>query len=205
MERLMNILGMLLLLGAMSYCKKAEKAPGPQTVFMLKPADNLADIDYEIYSLILETNFSSTGNLVVTQETSHMGGPLSSDYYAHTLPPLGTQIDSTGFVDFNAKNEKVYNLGNNFHVDTRLVTLISADEIQDLFGSSDGWDQYYKRYPGSGGTISFSRIGYNTDQTEALVETGQASGSLSGYGMLIYLKKENNSWKITGSVNTWIS
>jgi hypothetical protein len=52
--------------------------------------------------------------------------------------------------------------------------------------------------------LSFSRIGFNIDRTEAIFEINYYF-PLAGSGYIIHLKKENNIWMVFNIVMIWIS
>ncbi len=118
------------------------------------------------------------------------------------------ELDTAVFWDPVILKDSVYYLENRFSVAPKTVSLITAEEIQYIFSNSDinaGWEEFYRRYPNSSGTISFSRIAYNADKTQAMVDMGNMYASLGGEGRLIFLELENNGWKILLSMLTWIS
>jgi len=52
--------------------------------------------------------------------------------------------------------------------------------------------------------LSFSRIGFNNNKTEAILEVNYFFPH-AGSGFIIHLKKENNLWIIINRIMTWIS
>jgi len=53
--------------------------------------------------------------------------------------------------------------------------------------------------------VSFSRIQFDKTKNYGVLTGGITYGKLSGYGVIIYIKKESNKWTIDEIVNTWIS
>ncbi len=146
-------------------------------------------------------------NLVVIQEVES-GGPFNNHAYIQFLKEQYPELDTMVFWDPVYAKDTVYYLENKFSVPSKNVFLISAEEIQYIFHNDDinvGWEEFYRRYPNSSGTISFSRIGYNTNKTQAMVGLGNMYASLGGEGSLIFLKLENNRWVIVKIIPTWIS
>ncbi len=42
--------------------------------------------------------------------------------------------------------------------------LIGSEEMEDIFQiDRDGWGEFYQHYPDSPGTITLSRVGFNSD------------------------------------------
>jgi hypothetical protein len=188
----------------LSGCSKEDSGNEPK--FQLKTSDNLDDLDYRVYSRILDEIFDAE-SLVAMQEVES-GGPFNNHAYIQFLKEQYPELDTMVFWDPVFANDTVYYLENKFSVPSKKVSLISAEEIQYIFHNGDineGWEEFYRRYPNSPGTISFSRIGYNTNKTQAMVGLGNMYASLGGEGSLVFLKLEYNRWVIVKIIPTWIS
>ena len=88
--------------------------------------------------------------------------------------------------------------------------LIPADLIEGFFTKKGpgGWADFFKRFPGSGGYVVMSAVGFNPDKTLALVYAGHACGGLCGGGAYHLLKKADGKWteiKWPGTTCTWVS
>jgi hypothetical protein len=199
------VLYSLFLLTLVPSCSKDDNGNSPG--FKLRDSDNLDEMDYRLYSQVLKEMFPDAENLVVSQEV-RSGGPFNNSSYVRSLKEQYPAIDTMVFWDPVFEKDSVYYLENKFSVTSKKVYLISAEEIQSIFSNSEingGWAEFYRRYPNSSGTISFSRIGYNADKTQAMVNMGNMYASLGGEGHLIFLKLENHKWKIALALPTWIS
>jgi len=178
--------------------------------FKLSTADKLDDNEYQIYSLILKEKFTFTNYLVVKQKTSKSNSisvAIANNYYQ----PLKTEfpnLDTTIFTALVENNVLAYNLDNKFNISTKTATLISNEESLYLFNSKDvnqSWSNFYRKYPNSKGMIEMSRVGFSSDKSQAIVAVGYYYGSLGADGLLIYLTKEQNSWRIIKTINSWVS
>ena len=69
----------------------------------------------------------------------------------------------------------------------------------------EDWKTFYRMFPHSNGYIRFSRAGFNRAGDEAFVSTAWMSGSLSGEGRYILLRKNDGRWNIETSITTWVS
>ena len=77
--------------------------------------------------------------------------------------------------------------------------MISAEELEEYFDDWFHWDWFYDKYPNSNGLIVFTRIGYNSDKSQAIVriEHVRGDGARDGEGYIVYIEKNNNNeWKI---------
>jgi hypothetical protein len=70
------------------------------------------------------------------------------------------------------------------------------------------WDDYYRRYPASGGFYWFSAVGFNPARTRALVDMGHACGELCGNGGPRFFEKKGGKWReahVLATVTEWFS
>lgn len=85
-------------------------------------------------------------------------------------------------------------------------TFISDKDVEALFKpGSPGWEEFYRKFPNTGGFWSFSSPGYNQQHTEALLYVSHACGDLCGTGHLYLLRKEDGKWIVKNRLMLWIS
>jgi hypothetical protein len=108
--------------------------------------------------------------------------------------------------DFQSKNNQPSLLDNFFDIKAR-VFLISAEEVEHLFGRGGGWwDAFYQKYPKSQGLLTLSQVGFNPEKNQALVYVGNQRGGLDGGGSYILLtREEDDDWIIADSAGMWES
>ena len=201
MKTIKYIIISLFILTLVTNCSNEDGMDEPE--FVLKNPDYLDDMDYQIYSLILQEKFSNTNYLVINQEISKKS---SMNIEIEKFQYLETEIldfDALVFSDFIIKNDTIYNLDNKFNITSKEITLISSDEIDYL--QDKNWDEFYKKYPNTNGLIGMSRIGFNLDKNQAIVEIELVSGFNLVQGSLLFLKKENDEWKIISTIYIWTS
>jgi hypothetical protein len=129
---------------------------------------------------------------VKTVESSYLVGP-------------DVKLDTELIDEFNSKNEKFHPLSNSFTAD-RKVVLLSKDESTEIFNNG-GWDEFYKRYPQSGGIFMLSRVGFNANRDCAFLYIDSLSGPRTGAGYFVLLQKSKASgkWYIVKHIPLWIS
>ena len=92
---------------------------------------------------------------------------------------------------------------------TKLVLSVpcASDEISIKDGEHprDYWDRFYEKYPGSQGSMSISRVGFNTDGSEALVYVGNYAYDLAGEGFHVLLVRKGDTWVVHRKETAWIS
>lgn len=88
--------------------------------------------------------------------------------------------------------------------------LVPNLEVKSFFDQNgiDGWQDFYKKYPKSGGVNELSAVGFNPDKTLAIVYAGHSCGELCGGGTYHFLEKKNDAWseaKWPGGTCAWAS
>ena len=88
--------------------------------------------------------------------------------------------------------------------------LVSKASIHNYFAIAgvDGWREFYRKYPDSGGYITMSAVGFNADKTIAIVYMGHSCGGLCGGGTYHFLRKAEGKWsefQWPGSSCMWVS
>ena len=116
--------------------------------------------------------------------------------------------DSTAINDFAQRNLESHSL--RYLSTLRLgipIGLVSRETLSSLpHGDPEKyWGEFYRRYPGSGGSISFSAIGYGPDGNLALLMVATGCGSLCGAGYNVVVKKDAGRWRVRAIQMTVVS
>lgn len=168
--------------------------------------------EYAVYSALLNDGGPHTKTdrlLVIIDQPSpwvSFSDEENDKFYAD-LKKSSSVLMSETVDDLQAKNKEHYTLTRRFNTKSQYV-LISEKEMKDFFkqGVGDGWGKFYKKYPGSGGFLTFSRVGFNADKTQALVYHAYSCGGLCGGGTYYLLIKKNSVWVVKGSIGpAWVS
>jgi hypothetical protein len=120
------------------------------------------------------------------------------------LSPLAGLEDAT-MDDFQTRNAEPLVLGDFFRLPRVLVNFISAAQLGQLLQRGDGWKAFYRRYPGAGGLVTVSRVGFNEARTAALVYVGVQTHGLGGWGVLSLFWKDKGVWRKQGEQRLWLS
>lgn len=83
------------------------------------------------------------------------------------------------------------------------IKLISSEEINYIF--QNGWESFYDEYGDSRGLVSFSKIAFSDDGSQAILECSQSFGPLFGERYVIILVKENDIWILKTPIATVFS
>ena len=175
--------------------------------FPLEPSDQIDSEDYDLYSFILDETFSS-GKIVISQETKDYIRLTDDSDYLDYFRDKFSNFDTTLVENLNEVNDTTYLFEDQFHSDNNQLILVSPDELAHIFNDRDvngNWQEFYQRYEDAAGYIEFTRIGYNDDKTQAILEAGHYYGSLGAEGSIIYLVKQGGSWVIKDRMMTWVA
>ncbi len=174
------------------------------------------DGEYAVYSAVIADMFS--GNkvtfdtqakvrvLVIKDHT--VSDPLRADIESQDWKYLKENFPSVSqeaINDFVAKNKEAHQLKDAFSVGLN-HTMVKKDEINQMFkGGEGGWEEFYKRFPDSGGFVGISRAGFNPEMDQALVYMEHGCGGLCGTGHYLLLEKSDGKWKVANKFRAWIS
>jgi hypothetical protein len=66
------------------------------------------------------------------------------------------------------------------------------------------YEPFFSRFPDSYGALTFSRVAFNRDLTEAFFYTEHLCG-LCGEGKFVYMRKTKGKWAVADTAGTWVS
>ena len=108
-------------------------------------------------------------------------------------------VDSAAISDFQKRNSESRSLRYLSLPDLSVpIVLVSRQTLQSFLhnGPEPYWSEFYRRYPGSNGEISFSSIGYSADGNVALLVLDQGCGSLCGALSNVVVRRERGRWRV---------
>jgi len=84
--------------------------------------------------------------------------------------------------------------------------LVSSTQLEPIFCYHCGfWPAFYKQFPGSQGVLTFSRVGFSADGTQAFFYYSNRCEGLCGTGDFVIMEKHNGQWAIQQEINMWVS
>lgn len=84
--------------------------------------------------------------------------------------------------------------------------VVDSARLEPIFKKGGGdWPAYFKQFPGSPGLLTFSRVGFSPDGTQALFYLSATCGGLCGSGYYIVMEKHSGQWVIKKEINVWVS
>jgi hypothetical protein len=173
------------------------------------PTPTAPDIEAEeeaVYAALFDEIYGEPQMLVLAAETET--GAMSVENTDSTLEYILSQmgeVDEATVGSFRVRNDAAYPLRPDMDLGLPYV-LLTRSQFNEIFDvNTSGWDVFYTRYPNSPGLTSVSRVGFNTDFTQALVYIGTQSHWLAGSGFYVLLEKTGDGWQVEQHVMTWIS
>jgi hypothetical protein len=155
--------------------------------FLTQPTPKIPAAEYEVYAQLIQARYDS--KLFVIQRQSDVAGEMEQE----VLPELAPGCAA----DFLAKNKQPHTWERAFPLQAKYVLVRSAD------WDDKDWDTFAKQFPGADGVLSLSRVGFNADQTEAIVSVFMLYQPLSGSGVTLLMHKEGTRWKVKKTL--WVT
>ena len=106
--------------------------------------------------------------------------------------------------DFIINNKKVISIKNYFN-GTNQVHSLPPEDYSSIQSISHKFKVLHESLPNFYGMYSFSNIGFNQDNTQAILYVYYDCGSLCGSGSFYILKKENNIWEVESIEQIYVS
>lgn len=158
----------------------------------------VSDEEYEIYSSVIKQIYvqPETKLLMIEERT------FRYDFGSENDEPWrdkrkGVTIDESAAEDYEAKYSRQWLLNKaSFKLPVK-INLITDLDLKAIFHGNWGelqWINYYRRFPDSGGFVMLSRVGFNTQHTQALLYVGSRCGPRCGDIHFLLLEKANGTW-----------
>lgn len=182
----------------------------------LRPNSDLADAEqYAVLSAYIEPNLtgyshdlgSHRDEIVIAAKTTFSEPILNSN----KLKQYRSLVLSTGHAkasihdlsrslvfEFWATNLKDLTLERRLQLAAH-YELATEDEMRQYPSAA-----FFARFPNSYGALTFSRVAFSRDLTEAFFYTEHLCG-LCGEGKFVYMRKIAGKWVVVDTASTWIS
>jgi hypothetical protein len=142
--------------------------------------------------------------------------------WAVDAPPYDSLIDkiyrflTRGWADSSVRTETVENFlvksCSTGHLSRTFPTDLPRSFVASANVRFEGWPiqkngppSFEKLFPGAGGVISLSRVGFDSGQDEAMVSVSFVCGGLCGEGWHYILKKRRGKWEVAAKRMIWVS
>jgi hypothetical protein len=166
------------------------------------PPSEIETEEYAVYSAMIRQNpiGYNLGSSILIRELTVSGVDDLERALEHARPVPARLADS-----YRSRNAALYALQPNLDVELDYA-LMPEEEFEEIFSRGGSvWARFQDRYPEASGVVFFSRVGFGTNEDEALVLMGYRCGDLCGSGGLYRLVKEEGSWKVQEALMIWES
>jgi hypothetical protein len=188
--------GLLLLILLLCSC-----GPGSLTA-TVTPSPNIEEEELAIYSALIRQNpigYNLGSFFVVREQTV-----ADFDMFERTLENVH-RLPSSLVDSYRSRNAATYTLGPNLDIEQDYV-MMPQEVFEEIFIKRGSlWTDFEAKYPGASGFVTFSRVGFDAEADEALVDMGYRCGDLCGAGGLYLLVKEDGNWKVQEALMAWQS
>jgi hypothetical protein len=168
-----------------------------------------------VYAAVVDTMFPPRLNnrtLVVSQTRSNVDREHLVEAYWSSLAAV-PGVERSAVADFEQADRTPRKINvlpshsgtNELIEDSVLTNLPRGYATPPGREPSNYWRAFRARFPGAGGMVSFTRVGFSDNRRQALVEVSRSCGSLCGGGYNVLLEKQNGRWRVVQQINTWVS
>jgi len=133
------------------------------------------------------------------------GQPIPWDKEAKLLRTKATVLQQSTLDAYRKVNAQPAFLRRSLHapMDYQLVT---SAQLEPIFCYHCGfWPAYYKQFPGSQGLLTFSRVGFSADGTQAFFYYSNRCEGLCGAGDFVIMDKHDGHWFVQQEIGMWVS
>ncbi len=133
------------------------------------------------------------------------GQPVPWEKEAESLRKKASLLQQSTLDTYREVNTKPAFLRRSLHpsVDYQLV---SSAQLEPIFCHHCGfWPAYYKQFPGSQGLLTFSRVGFSADGTQAFFYYSNRCEGLCGTGDYVIMEKHDGHWAVQQEIGMWVS
>ena len=201
-KRVFLLLILAVIVGVITYVFLSNKEPAP---------DELLNAEQKVYSALLTDQRKAynidPGKFQIVEYTNsgELRGNTPSDSAGYSLEldiDKFPQLQPETWADFQENNKTSYPI-NEYLPSTADVILVNPDNFETNSGANS--DHFYW-------WVSFSRIGFNSSLTQALVLVGDCRGescynttsvSIYSQGSYVLLQQKNGEWEIQSYQEAW--
>lgn len=133
------------------------------------------------------------------------GQPIPWAETAKSLQEKAPTLETTTIEGFRKANAGGAVIRPSFHIPID-YGLVDSAQLESIFKKrGDVWDTYYKQFPGSQGILTFARVGFNANRTQALLYWSNRCGGLCGGGGYVVMGKRKGQWIIVADIEQFVS
>ena len=162
--------------------------------------------EYQIFTAVIDSLYNSSEIILIGIEDSTFTEIESQNMRANHWTNLDEFNIEEIVESFVSRNSFKYQLNSNFFNNSQ-IKLIKRSEKVEIVRSQNKQlndtqlESIYRHI----GILSFSRVGFNKENNQALLYCEYDCGGLCGWGEYLFLKLVENSWKIVKRYEVWVA
>lgn len=177
-------------------------------IFSISSQQDVGEEEYRVYSDYLNGLTKKDLGKLVPIDGHTLSLDYSGSYWGEVSSKLKKEfvhLSQETLDDFYQKDKNGPKLlvTARFNIKVKHVLLRDpANEIREdyITKGERGWKNFYRKYPGATGLVTFSRVGFNRSVDEALVHVVAQSGLTSGASFFALLRKQKGVWRIISTL-----
>ncbi len=164
-----------------------------------------------IDSLLFKTEEKNYNPVIILDSTSYGNKPLSYHFTfcdvqffrPDSIINYATELDLK--MNFLAANNVLNDISRYYKAAFNVLFLDSSSFHQLQGDDTFIYKNLYTKYRASNGFLILSRVGFDSNYHYAIVYIASHEESLSGWGRLVFLTKEQDRWIIKEMQRLWVS
>jgi hypothetical protein len=152
----------------------------------------------QVLNFVLGKQFSGSQirQVILNPETDfRVTSQNPDDIYLYLIVNIHN-LQSETLQNFKKQNQKSYKISSFCtSINCSFLTITERDLLLSS-GTNQAWKNFYLQYPYAQGITTLSRVGFNHNQSQALVYLRTETDNLSHQEIYFVLMKENGNWRI---------
>jgi hypothetical protein len=183
----------------------------------------VTEAEYQVFSAYISQSFVGAvgedrvgkpiSQIVIVNRTESDKDDLDEQLDPSDMPPGGVEkflrkqapsLRAATISNFHQANAEHPQLLPHFDLPLQ-YQLLSAGQIGSILKDVSSWIDYYKQYPGAQGYLALSRVGFSSDEKQALFYASNRCGGKCATGSYVVMEKSGSTWKVVKEVFMWMS
>ncbi len=186
------------------------------TIYCLLALPSFAQVRKEeslVYSKIVDRVADETPKkvtVVISGKTTALSNTLlgTNAKAIASLVPAATNSVISDFLSVGERQDEIL-ISDSSSRSQKMLRVLSSTQYENIFSKSlepdERWRRFKQKFPKSLGLITFSRVGLDLANKQALVLMFTSSGGRFEAGTLVLLIQKHGHWEISNQANVWIT
>jgi len=159
--------------------------------------------DYAVYSVVLDSLYRNVAvEAFLVGDSTRGSFPFGDRNVMEAALVQESGTSAALLEDYARRNESPRPLEDCFGTRRGPVRLAGRPERERIGAASSNWDGYPDGYPAHG-MVTFSRVGFTQDRTQAIVQVFFHCGGRCGGGQVVILDRPDGAWVVRRAITTY--